>query len=85
VGLAVLGTPKSIDQVLDRRPRGHFPFFMAADSIRHGKHPPVRARLRGTRGDIVANIVFIVIANAPDIGSFHEFYVKHMTGEGQFI
>jgi hypothetical protein len=73
VGLAILRSPKSVDHAFDGCMGRHFPFFMPSDSVRNGEHPPVRPSLRGSRRDHVAQTVFIVIANAPNIGSFHEF------------
>jgi hypothetical protein len=51
---------------------------MPANAIRNGEHPPVRPSLLGSRRGNMANMVFIVVANSPNIGSFRELYFQHM-------
>ena len=82
VRLPILGVVESADHAFDRGSRRHFPFFLAANSVRQHKHPPVRAHLRWSRRRRVAHVVFVVVADSPDVGAFHEFEVKHIAGGG---
>src|SRR4029077_18350083 len=55
---------------------------MSADADRQDKQPPVRTHLRGGRRRCVTHVIFVVVADSPDVGAFHEFEIEHMAGGG---
>ena len=82
VRFPVFGLVESGDHAFDRGLGSDFALLVSANSVGQHKQPAVRAHLRGSRGRRVPKIIFVVVADSPDVGAFHEFEIKHMAGGG---
>ena len=72
VRFPILGLPESGNHAFDSRARCDFALLIAAHSIRQHKQPPLRTRLSGSLRRRMTKIIFIMVADSSDVGSFYE-------------
>ena len=72
VWFPVLGFTESGDHAFDGGARCNFALLISTHAIRQNEKPPMRTGLRWTRRGRIAKIIFIMLADSPDVGSFRE-------------
>src|SRR5258708_3474330 len=70
---------EACEEPLHSRARSDFTLLLAADSVRQREQPAVATGLVRRRGDYVAEIIFVLLADSPAIGKLREFHVQHWT------